>query len=159
DLLLGPRLELADALLGDAQFAAELLERLRVRASKSVTADQDPALAGIEPAEHPLDDLLPMAGFALRLGDVAAGVGGGREELLVVSDETVAATPLRGDRAAEVLHDRPASVRAELEAPAGVELLDGADQRHVAVGDQLEEVVRRPDVLLGDRDDQPEIRP
>ena len=40
-----------------------------------------------------------------------------------------------------------------------VELLDGADQAHVAVGDQLEEVVRRPDVPLGDRDDQPEVGP
>ncbi len=33
------------------------------------------------------------------------------------------------------------------------------DQAHVTVGDQLEEVVRRADMPLGNRDDEPKIRP
>ena len=61
------------------------------------------------------------------------------------------------NRAGEVLHDRPAGVRAELVAAGVVELLHGPDQRHVAVADQLEEVVRRADVPLGDRDHQPQV--
>src|SRR5207247_381119 len=137
-LLLRPRLDLADALLGDAQLAAELLEGLLVGAADAVAADQNVPLSVVEAAEHPLDDLLAAAVAAFPLVDVAAIVGGGLEHLLVAGDEPVAAMLLLGDRAGEVLHDRPARVRAELEAPGRVELLDGADQRHVAVGDQLE---------------------
>ena len=90
---------------------------------------------------------------------VGAVVGGGLEHLLVAGDETVAAVVLLGNRPREVLHDRPRGVGAELVAPRKVELLDGADQAHVAVGDQLEKVIRRADVPLGNRDDQPKIRP
>ena len=64
---------------------------------------------------------------------------------------------LVGDGAGEVLHDRPTGVGAELVAPRVVELLHRPHQRHVAVADQLEEVLRRAHVPLGDRHHQPQI--
>src|SRR5262249_28445295 len=81
ELLPGTRLDLADALLGDAQLAAELLEGLPLRDPDPVAADQDPALPLVEPAEHPPDDLLTAAVVALLLVGVAAIVGGGLEQL------------------------------------------------------------------------------
>ena len=71
--------------------------------------------------------------------------------------EPVASVFLFRDRAGEILHDRPRGIRAEFEATGIVELLNGADQAHVAVTDQLEEVVRGTDTLLGDRHDQSQI--
>src|SRR5262249_21348991 len=155
----GTGLDLPDTLLGDAKLAAELLEGLLGVAADPVAADQDPALPVAELAEHSSDDLLAADEVILLLIDVAAVVVGGLEHLLMAGDESVPAVLLLGDRPGEVPHDRPARVGAELETPARVELLDGADQRHVAVGDQFEKVVRRPGILLGDRDDQAEVGP
>src|SRR5690349_4479074 len=51
ELVLGAGLDLADAFLGDAEFAAELLEGLLVGAADAEPADDDPTLAVVEPAE------------------------------------------------------------------------------------------------------------
>ena len=91
--------------------------------------------------------------WSLRSSSVAANIS------RLAGAEAVAVAVLVGDGAGEVLHDRPTGVGAELVAPGEVELLDRPDQRHVAVADQLEEVLRRPDVPLGDRHDQPQVRP
>src|SRR5689334_19583925 len=64
-LLLGTRLDLPHTLLGDTQLAAELLKRLLVGTADPVPADQDAALTGVEPAEHPLDDFLTAAVLTL----------------------------------------------------------------------------------------------
>ncbi len=58
ELVLGAGLDLADALLGDAQLAAELFEGLLAGAADAEAADDDPPLAVVEPAEHALDGLL-----------------------------------------------------------------------------------------------------
>ena len=64
---------------------------------------------------------------------------------------------LAGDRPSEVLHDRPRSVSAELVAARVIKLLHRADQRHVAVADQGEEVIGAGNVTFGDRNDQPQV--
>lgn len=61
----------------------------------------------------------------------------------------LAAMLLIGVAAREVLHDGPACVGAELIALAIIEIVDGLDQRHVAVGDQLEDALRLGRVPLG----------
>src|SRR6266446_6931337 len=65
---------------------------------------------------------------------------------------------LVGDGTRDGLTDPPRRVRRELVALVVVELLDRADQAHVAFLDQIEERHAAPDVLLGDRHDQPEVR-
>ena len=64
-----------------------------------------------------------------------------------------------GNGPGKVLHHRPTGVGAELVAAGIVELLDRTHQRHVPVADQLEEVLRRHDVPLGDRNHQPQVGP
>src|SRR5207245_886308 len=83
ELVLGAGLDLADALLGDPQLAAELLEGLLVGAVDPEPADDDPPLALVEPAEHPLDRLLHPPLGALVLVLVHPVVGRGLEHLLV----------------------------------------------------------------------------
>ena len=66
--------------------------------------------------------------------------------------------PLSAERAGHRLADPPGRVRRELEAPAPVELLDGADEAERALLDQVEEGEAAAAVALGDRDDEPEVR-
>src|SRR5262249_57431954 len=91
ELVLGARFDLADAFLGDAQLAAELLEGLLAGAAQPEAADDNLALALVEPAEHPLDRLLHPLEGTLVLVLVGAVVGGGLEHLLMAGDEPVAA--------------------------------------------------------------------
>ena len=56
------------------------------------------------------------------------------------------------------LPDPPRRVRRELEAPAPVELLDGADEPDDALLDEIEEREAVPLVPLGDRDDEAQVR-
>ena len=63
-----------------------------------------------------------------------------------------------GDAAGDGLADPPGGVGGELEALAPVELLDRVHQAEVALLDEVEERQARRLVLLGDRDDQPQVR-
>src|SRR5262245_27549546 len=56
------------------------------------------------------------------------------------------------------LPDPPRRIRGELEALLEVELLDRTAQADVALLDQVQERHAAPDVLLRDRDDQPQVR-
>src|SRR2546423_3747104 len=61
------------------------------------------------------------------------------------------------DRARDGLPDPPRRIGRELVALVIVDLLDRADQAHVAFLDQVEEGHAAPDVLLRDRHDQPQV--
>ena len=63
-----------------------------------------------------------------------------------------------GDAPGDGLTDPPGGIRRELKALSPVELLDGVHQAQVAFLDQIQQ--RQPGglVLLGDRDDQPQVR-
>src|ERR687897_2550349 len=63
-----------------------------------------------------------------------------------------------GDAARDRLTDPPRRVRRELEALAPVELLDGVHQPEVALLDEVEQRQPRRLVLLGDGDDESEVR-
>ena len=63
-----------------------------------------------------------------------------------------------GDTAGDRLTDPPRGVRGELEALAPVELLDGVHESEVALLDQVEQRETRGLVLLGDRDDESQVR-
>ena len=79
--------------------------------------------------------------------------------------ERVARVHREPDRAARVrdaagdrLADPPRGVRGELEALAPVELLDRVHQAEVALLDQVQQREARGLVLLGDRDDEAQVR-
>ena len=63
-----------------------------------------------------------------------------------------------GDAAGDGLADPPRGVGGELEALAPVELLDGVHQAEVALLDEVEQRQAGGLVLLGDRDDEPQVR-
>ena len=63
-----------------------------------------------------------------------------------------------GDGAGYGLTDPPRRVSGEAVAHLGVELLDGPDQACVPLLDQILEEHATPPVLLGDGDDQPQVR-
>src|SRR5258708_2516046 len=65
---------------------------------------------------------------------------------------------LVGERPRDGLADPPGRVGRELVAAAPVELLDGADQAERALLDQVEERQALVAVVLGDRDDQAQVR-
>ena len=65
---------------------------------------------------------------------------------------------LVGDGPRDGLADPPVGIRRELEAALVVELLDRPDQADVALLDQVEQAHPAADVLLGDRDDEAEVR-
>ena len=65
---------------------------------------------------------------------------------------------LVGERAGDRLADPPGRVGRELVAAAPVELLDGADQAERALLDQVEERQALVAVVLGDRDDEAQVR-
>ena len=62
------------------------------------------------------------------------------------------------DRARDRLADPPRRVGRELEAAAVVELLDRSNETERALLDEVEEGEAAPEVALGDRDDEPEVR-
>ena len=64
---------------------------------------------------------------------------------------------LIGDGARDGLTNPPGGVGRELVAAAVFELFDGLHQADVAFLNQVEELQAAVDVLLGDRDDQPEV--
>ena len=64
---------------------------------------------------------------------------------------------LVSEGAADGLPDPPRGVGRELIALVVVELLDRADQPHVAFLDEVKETQAAADVLLGDRDDQAQV--
>ncbi len=122
-----------------------------------VAADDDRLLAGVEPVEK-LAHLLQ----AVALGDpllilIGPHVRRRLEHVHVGRPKPVSTLVLVGDRAGVVLHDRPRGVGAELVAPGIVELLDGPDERHVAVAHEVEEGVARRHTPLRDRHHEPEI--
>src|SRR5439155_23009480 len=104
--------------------------------------------------------------------DGQLGEGGGTPELeleagpgLLEPGQRVAGVDGEADRTAGVgdaprdgLTDPPRGVGRELEALPPVELLDGVHQAEVALLDQVEEGETRSLVLLGDGDDQPQVR-
>ena len=65
---------------------------------------------------------------------------------------------LVGDGPGHRLADPPVGIRRELEAALVVELLDRPDQADVALLDQVEQAHPAADVLLGDRDDEAQVR-
>ena len=65
---------------------------------------------------------------------------------------------LVGERPRHRLADPPRRVRRELEPAAPVELLDGADEPERPFLDQVEERQALVSVVLGDRDDEPQVR-
>ena len=64
---------------------------------------------------------------------------------------------LVGDRPRDRLADPPGGVGRELVASGVFELVDGSHQPGVAFLDQVEEAQAAVAVLLGDRDDQPQV--
>ena len=58
-----------------------------------------------------------------------------------------------------VLHDGPRGIGAEFVPPGVVKFLNGSDQRHVAVTDEVEKAVAGRDPPLRDRHHEPQIGP
>ena len=79
------------------------------------------------------------------------------EEVFFACHVAFAAAFLLRDAAGEVLHDGPGGIGAELIAAAEIEFFHRPQQRHVAVGKEIEEVIDLPGVALGDGHDQPHI--
>ena len=79
-------------------------------------------------------------------------------ELLDDVDRDADRPRLVGERAGDRLADPPGRVGRELEAPAVVELLRRADQAQGPLLDQVEEGQALVAVVLGDRDDQAQVR-
>jgi len=117
-----------------------------------------------------LDDLPhPLGGDAHLLGDLVVGrlaaqlleqPAGDADELvdrLHHVDRDPDRPGLVGDRPRDRLPDPPGGVGGELVALVVVELLDRPDKAHVALLDQVQEAHPAADVLLGDRDHQPEV--
>src|SRR5262249_24500487 len=106
-LVLGARLNLPHAFLGDAELSAELFQGLLAGAPQSESADDDFALAFVPPAQPSPDRLLhPLAGLSTPAPSGA--VAGGRlDHLLVPGHEPFAAVILLGYRAGEVLKKGP----------------------------------------------------
>ena len=64
---------------------------------------------------------------------------------------------LVGDRPGDRLADPPGGVGGELVAAAVVELLDGADEAHRPLLDEIQEGQPATEIGLGDRDDQTQV--
>ena len=140
-LLLADRGLERDRLLRDLDDLADLLGR-----------DLDLLALG-----HRLGDLLDRRLAAELLEELARDADQPVDRLDHV-DRDADRPGLVGDRARDRLPDPPRRVRRELEALLEVELLDRADQADVALLDQVQEGHAAADVLLRDRDHQPEVR-
>ena len=115
--------------------------------------------AFVQPAHNPLNLSLARRLRALLDKWIAAVLLRRSEELVLTRPEPIAVLELTRNRPREVLHDRPAGIRAELVAAGKVEFLNRPQQRHIAVTHQLEKVLIRRHVTLGDRYHQPQIGP
>src|SRR5262245_29312654 len=125
-LLHEPNIELADALLSDAELVADLFEGHVLVAVEAGPHADDLALARVEVFQQPVNLVGRLFGAGEALTLVTAVVRGDVEELLVARLVTLAAEFLVRNAAGEVLHDRPARIGAELVAASVIELLDGA---------------------------------
>ena len=96
--------------------------------------------------------------LAAQLGDQLALGAADLVELLDDVDRDADRARLVGERAGDRLADPPGRVGRELEALAVVELLGRADQAERALLDQVEEGQALVAVVLGDRDDQAQVR-
>src|SRR5688500_15718385 len=104
-----------------------------------------------------LGDLLG-GGLAAQLGDELALGAADLVELLDDVHRDADRARLVGERAGDRLADPPGGVGRELEALAVVELLRGADEAERALLDQVQEGQPLVAVVLGDRDDQAQVR-
>ena len=104
-----------------------------------------------------LGDLLG-GGLAAQLGDELALGAADLVELLDDVDRDADRARLVGERAGDRLADPPGRVGRELEALAVVELLRGADEAERALLDEVQERQALVAVVLGDRDDEAEVR-
>src|SRR5436305_2213868 len=146
-----PSLDLPNPLFGHSHFLADFLERQRlVRMIKPETTNDNLLLALVKPFEDSLDLRLPLSLRRLLLVLIRALILGRRECFQLARAETVAPAVFIRDGAREILHNRPTRISAELIAAGVVKLLNRADQRHIPVADQLEEIVGRTDMPLGD---------
>src|SRR5205823_477904 len=96
-------------------------------------AADDFLLALIEPTQNPFDlrlTLMLRAFLGQRVAPMFLSTG---KQLILARTEAIAMLELARNRPREVLHDRPARIRAEFVAACEVEFLDGPQQRHVAV--------------------------
>ena len=97
-------------------------------------------------------------GLAAQLGDELALGAADLVELLDDVDGDADRARLVGERARDRLADPPGRVGRELEALAVVELLRGAHQAERALLDQVQERQPLVAVVLGDRDDEAQVR-
>ena len=103
-----------------------------------------------------LGDLLG-GGLAAELGDELALGAADLVELLDDVDRDADRARLVGERAGDRLADPPRRVGRELEALAVVELLRRANEAERALLDQVQERQALVAVVLGDRDDEPQV--
>ena len=148
---LGPLVgdELAE--LGLLLVADRLLERHRRLRRALDRVD----LLGLDAGD--LGDLLGGR-LAAQLGDELALRAADLVQLLDDVDRDADRARLVGERAGDRLADPPGRVGRELEALAVVELLRRAHQPERALLDQVEEGQALVAVVLGDRDDEPQVR-
>src|SRR5216683_1071801 len=106
--------------------------------------------------EHPLGDLL-RGRLAAELLEQAARHADELVDRLDHVDRDADGPRLVRDRAGDGLADPPRRVGRELVAAAVLELVDRLHQADVAFLNQVEELQAAVRVLLGDRDDQPEV--
>src|SRR5690242_9549370 len=104
-----------------------------------------------------LGDLL-RGRLTAQLGDQLALRAADLVELLDDVHRDADGPRLVGERASDRLADPPGRVGRELEPLAVVELLRGTDKAERALLDQVEEGQALVPVVLGDRDDQAEVR-
>src|SRR5262249_17662292 len=129
EFLHGPYVQLSDALLGYPQLFADLFQghAFGVAVEARTHPDYLP-LAGVEVLQEPIDLVGRLLGRREAFLFIRAVVRGRIEQFLRARHITLAAVSLFGDAAREVLHDRPASIRAELVATAVIEFLHGSNQ-------------------------------
>ena len=96
--------------------------------------------------------------LAAELGDELALGAADLVQLLDDVDRDADRPRLVGERAGDRLADPPGRVGRELEALAVVELLRRADEAERALLDQVEERQALVAVVLGDRDDEAQVR-
>src|SRR5664280_1268186 len=106
---------------------------------------------------HRFADLLGRR-FAAQLLEEGARDSAEAADRLQHVDRDADRARLVGDRAGDRLPDPPLSIGGELEASLVVEFLDRPDQADVALLQEVEKTQPAADVLLGDRDDEAQVR-